>query len=214
VITESKSDGTTIEYIYGNDLLSQSGDVSTLYYLNDALGSTRALANSTGNITDNYTYSPYGALIEHLGTSSNNFMFTGEQFDKEIDSYYLRARYYAPNSARFISRDTYDGRVAEPITLNHYAYGNANPTRFVDPSGYVGIIEVQFSISIQSQFRGLQKNMFSKIMRDIARDLGCDIAVTYVKDLLTEGVGLYLFQTDNGSYGGRTNNFRTRFRYH
>jgi len=152
VITESKSDGTTIEYTYGNDLLSQSGDVSTLYYLNDALGSTRALADSTGNITDNYTYNPYGALIEHLGTSSNNFMFTGEQFDKEIDSYYLRARYYAPNSARFISRDTYDGRVAEPITLNHYAYGNSNPTVFVDPSGKYGI-GVTMSIAINGTLR-------------------------------------------------------------
>ena len=56
VITESKDDGTTIAYTYGNDLLSDG----THSFLTDALGSTRALVDSAGNITDSYAYTPWG----------------------------------------------------------------------------------------------------------------------------------------------------------
>jgi RHS repeat-associated protein len=62
-------------------------------------------------------------------------LFTGEQLDTETDNYFLRARYYSPNSARFISRDTYDGENIDPITLNHYLYAGSNPSMYVDPSG-------------------------------------------------------------------------------
>jgi len=164
VITESKSDGTTIEYTYGNDLLTQNSDVDTLYYLNDALGSTRALANSTGNITDNYTYSPYGALIEHLGISSNTFMFTGEQFDKEIDSYYLRARYYAPNTTRFISRDSYDGTLESPLSQNHYLYTHSNPVMYSDPSGKSTLTSLTSSIYIRGTLQTTTRRTWSKLL--------------------------------------------------
>jgi len=50
VITESKEDGTTIEYTYGNDLLSDGSH----YFLTDALGSTRGLVDSDENLTDSY----------------------------------------------------------------------------------------------------------------------------------------------------------------
>jgi RHS repeat-associated protein len=63
-------------------------------------------------------------------------LFTGEQLDTETDNYFLRARYYSPNSARFISRDTYDGTAGNPISQNHYLYGGANPLTYVDPSGH------------------------------------------------------------------------------
>jgi len=128
-------DGTSIEYTYGNDLLTQNKDAETLLYLTDALGSTRALADSTGSITDNYTYSPYGALLEHLGSSDNSFLFTGEQYGFEEENYYLRARYYSPNSGRFLTRDTYDGTLDSPLSQNHYLYAGSSPSMYVDPSG-------------------------------------------------------------------------------
>jgi len=95
------------------------------------------LADSTGNITDNYIYSPYGALLEHLGSSDNSFLFTGEQYGFEEENYYLRARYYSPNSGRFLTRDSYDGRDYEPATLNHYGYAHGNPVNYTDPSGHM-----------------------------------------------------------------------------
>ena len=52
LITESKDDGTTIEYTYGNDLINQSNSNQTLYYHTDALGSTRGLTDSNATLTD------------------------------------------------------------------------------------------------------------------------------------------------------------------
>ena len=54
-------------YIRGIDLLfeDQSGVLS--YYVSDNLGSTRALTNSAGAVTDTYSYDAYGNLIAGNG---------------------------------------------------------------------------------------------------------------------------------------------------
>ena len=131
VIHESRDNGTEIDYSYGLRLL---GDGSHSF-LTDALGSTRALVDSAGQLTDSYDYSPYGELRKHSGTSDNTFLFTGEQYDPEAELYYLRARYYDPAISRFLSRDTYEGTLTDPLSQNPYLYARGNPTVYVDPSG-------------------------------------------------------------------------------
>jgi len=92
--------------------------------------------------------SPYGELQDHTGDSQNSFLYTGEQYDQETQNYYLRARYYDPSNTRFLTRDTYDGTIAEPITQNHYAYANSNPTKYIDPSGNMSMMEITYSMGI------------------------------------------------------------------
>lgn len=48
----------------------------------------------------------------------------------------LRQRFYDPSIGRFTRRDTYEGRLAEPITLNKYLYTHSNPVNYTDPTGY------------------------------------------------------------------------------
>ena len=55
--------------------------------------------------------------------------------DAVTGQYYLRARFYNPVIARFLSEDTYYGD-----GLNLYAYGHNNPVGYVDPSGHEGLI--------------------------------------------------------------------------
>lgn len=185
MITESKSDGTTIDYTYGNDLLTQTIDAQSFFYLADALGSVKALANQSENLTDNYTYSPYGRLIEHVGTSENAFMFTGEQYGFESENYYLRARYYSPNSGRFINRDTYDGKMVEPITQNHYAYANSSPSMYVDPSGkfgfLVGAMTRISSILSSGGFASANLAFRTGAGKSVIKSIACGISVSYAK---------------------------------
>ena len=150
VITESKDDGTTIAYTYGNDLLSDG----THSFLTDALGSTRGLVDNTETLTDSYDYTPYGELSSHIGTSENSFLFTGEQLDKETGNYYLRARYYSPTTTRFLSRDTYDGKLIDPISQNHYLYAGANPVMYVDPNGHMTMMSMSNAIAITGILAG------------------------------------------------------------
>ena len=49
--------------------------------------------------------------------------------------YYLRARYYDPETGRFLSKDRVPGSADYPAAQHPYAYALNNPCSFVDPSG-------------------------------------------------------------------------------
>ena len=41
-----------------------------------------------------------------------------------------------PSTGTFISMDSYQGSIYDPVTLHKYLYANANPVMYTDPSGY------------------------------------------------------------------------------
>ncbi len=58
----------------------------------------------------------------------NPYAFTGREFDPESGLYYSRARYYDPQTGRFLQ--------ADPVFhLNPYPYVDNNPINFTDPLG-------------------------------------------------------------------------------
>ncbi|NEQ99906.1 MAG: hypothetical protein F6K30_24940 [Cyanothece sp. SIO2G6] len=122
-------------YAQGHDLIAQHRGEDTHFYHADALGSTRILTDSDGAVTDSYMYDAYGKLISSLGDTENSYLYTGEQFDEALDEYYLRARYYDPDSGRFISRDPFEGLLSDPLSLAKYPYVHGNPVNATDPSG-------------------------------------------------------------------------------
>ncbi|MBE9118935.1 RHS repeat-associated core domain-containing protein [Lusitaniella coriacea LEGE 07157] len=137
VLAEYEGDTEVASYTYGLDLIEQERDGNESYYSVDGLGSTRVLTDENGTVTDTYTYDAYGEGVSEVGNTENDYRFAGEQFDGTLGQYYLRQRYYDPNSGRFTRRDTYEGRANEPITLHKYLYANANPVNGIDPSGLV-----------------------------------------------------------------------------
>ena len=50
-------------------------------------------------------------------------------------SQYAKARYYDPFTARFTQADSFLGTIDDPPSLHRFAYANANPTYFTDPTG-------------------------------------------------------------------------------
>ncbi|WP_432776282.1 RHS repeat-associated core domain-containing protein [Brevibacillus gelatini] len=68
---------------------------------------------------------------------SNPYQYSGEMYEEQTGFYYLRARYYDPKVGRFVSEDTYKGRVENPLSLNRYTYVENNPLRYVDPTGHI-----------------------------------------------------------------------------
>ncbi len=99
-------------------MLSQSRNGSDSYYLQDALGSTKALTDATGTLTDSYAYDAYGDIIASSGSTSSAYQYAGEQYDSELGVYYNRARYYDQSIGRFKQMDTWQGKDCTPITLN------------------------------------------------------------------------------------------------
>jgi RHS repeat-associated protein len=107
---------------------TQGATTSTL--LTDALGSTIADTDSTGAITTQYSFEPYGKTTQTGAANANSQQFTGRENDG-TGVYYYRARYYSPTYGRFVTED--------PIGIrggpNGYVYTRANPIRGRDPFG-------------------------------------------------------------------------------
>lgn len=124
-------------YGYGSALISQTvAGAGLSFYGFDGHGSVRHLTDLNGVVTDTYTYDAFGILIGRTGTTDNNYLYCGEQYDPQLGFYYLRARYMNPNSGRFMSMDSFGGNLDEPQSLHKYVYCNNNPVNGIDPSGY------------------------------------------------------------------------------
>jgi len=138
VLEESGADGN-IAYTYGLRLVSESSTHFDYFYHYDGLGSVIGLSDDWGRPSAAYLYDPWGnALLtipDAVGTK-NKFRFTDEALDPGTDFYYLRARYYDPSTARFMTRDGFSGLVTRPLSLNRFAYGLNQPTNVSDPSGF------------------------------------------------------------------------------
>ena len=101
----------------------------------DGHGSVRYLTDITGAITDVYDFDAFGLTINQTGTTSNNYLYAGEQYDHDLGLYFLRARYLDVNRGRFWSQDEYEGRGVDPASLHKYLYGANDPINNIDPSG-------------------------------------------------------------------------------
>jgi RHS repeat-associated protein len=143
VLEEYTPDGAIIvSYVYGLDLISQERGGIRSYYHIDALGSTRALTDAVGVITDRYSYIAFGRTIKAMGATENAYLFAGEQRDSILGADYLRARYLDPNLGRFINRDPFAGIIQVPISLHPYVYAGGNPVINTDPSGQFTLTEL------------------------------------------------------------------------
>jgi RHS repeat-associated protein len=137
-------------YVRGLDLLFQDRGAARSFYVKDGSGSTRALTNASGAVTDIYTYDGFGDLISRTGSTVNNYLFTGQWWDGSLGLYNLRARDYAPMTGRFLSRDMFQAVLLMPLTLNRFTYANNDPVNLTDPSGLIaGISPYEVEAQIQ-----------------------------------------------------------------
>lgn len=134
VLMETDVAGNVLNYyVYADDLLlyriGSNGFVH--YYVYDFRGSTVALVDADGEVTNRYAYDEYGKVVyQQDSTDSNPFLFCGAYGGmSEGDFYYMRARFYDPSTGRFLTEDP------EFWDVNLYDYCSGNPINGIDPDG-------------------------------------------------------------------------------
>ena len=146
-IEERNASGqVTKHYVWGNgidELLRldiYNGTSSTPYYIHtDAIGSTTAITDGSGNLVERVTYNVYGAptFTNALGqtlkksTIRNTALFQGREYDYDLALYNYRARYFDPTMGRFLQTDP----LGYQDSMNLYQGMNMNPLNFTDPMG-------------------------------------------------------------------------------
>jgi RHS repeat-associated protein len=125
------------------DVLDYDGDQNTSettrsFYHLGALGSVMEITDMNEAEVVSYRYDPYGAVTITVGGTpqssdplGNPWTYTGRFHDEETGLHYYRARYYSPETGRFLARDP----LGYDAGTNLYAYVDSDPLRYRDPSG-------------------------------------------------------------------------------
>lgn len=75
-------------------MFTRADSAGTFTQLKDALGSTIALVDASGNIVASYSYDPFGNTIVSGAANANEFQYTGRE-NEGNGLYYYRARFYS-----------------------------------------------------------------------------------------------------------------------
>ena len=113
-----------------------------LYYIhNDDLGTPKLMTDINGTSVWEAYATPFGDASVNEDVDGDgvkvvmNIRQPGQYFDWESGFYYNYFRYYDPGTGRYVTSD--------PIGLaggvNTYFYANANPLKYIDPTGEVGV---------------------------------------------------------------------------
>ena len=129
---EKTADVSRLRTLGIDEALGRTDANSTLTYtyLTDALGSTIALADSSGSLPTTYTYAPFRETAVSGLPSASPVQFTGRENDG-TGLYYYRARYYDPVRSRFIGEDP----IGFEGGINAYRYVLDSPIGLTDPLG-------------------------------------------------------------------------------
>ena len=169
-VVGERLNGEYVSYLRGANLISRTSGDETDFYLFNAHGDVTGLADSTGVSTRAYDYDAFGVEKDPDPLDENPFRYCGEYFDRETETYYLRARYYDPTIGRFTQQDTHwttansiygdnpqkineredklglkTYSYAPQITAvmqsgNLYVYGVNSPIAYVDPDGMLAYL--------------------------------------------------------------------------
>ena len=106
--------------------------------------------DSESNVELNIEYDAWGkpifeesslgaAFVKAMIMAAVNVGYRGYFYDFETGLYYLRSRYYDPETGRFINADDTDylGYDDTPLSTNLFAYCENNPVKYKDEKGYV-----------------------------------------------------------------------------
>ncbi|MBI3933034.1 MAG: VCBS repeat-containing protein [Acidobacteria bacterium] len=131
--------GSTIDkyYYFGPSRVARRFGGAVLYYHGDHIGTSHIMSDATGSVASHKVFSAYGRKLEDVTARglSDPFGLAGQRLDAS-GLYHMGIRYADPRLGQFVTPDpTAAPRLADPQSLNRYAYARNNPVRITDPTG-------------------------------------------------------------------------------
>jgi RHS repeat-associated protein len=120
-------------YLHGpsGEVFEQVSNGGTADYLvQDQIGSTRVLTDSSGEVAGTLNFDAVGSVLSRTGVVSTPIEFAGGYTDQSTGLVYLIHRYYDPVVSQLSSVDPMLASTNQP-----YEYANDNPVRSTDPLG-------------------------------------------------------------------------------
>ena len=133
-------------YTYGNQRInSESYNNLSGIYAYDGRGSVSAVIGSYGDFRASYWYDGLGNVKSQIhgygafGKGKKYYGYNAESYNPVTGNQNLRARQVNIRRQRFLTEDTYLGTFTLTLSLNRYIYGNDNPLKYKDPSGFISV---------------------------------------------------------------------------
>jgi RHS repeat-associated protein len=138
-----------------------SADLKESYYTTNPHADVEAVTDKDGDTTSTYRYTAYGQT-EQGGTTGidkdtaqddsttdahNPWRYSSKRWDQATHTYDMGFRDYSPALNQFLSRDMYNGALADfalgsdPWNSNRYGFSGANPIGHIELDGHVNRME-------------------------------------------------------------------------
>lgn len=124
-------------------------------YVHNLQGDIVGLLDSNGTLVVEYRYDAWGRKLSTTGSLAatlgkhNPFRYRGYVYDEETELYYLRSRYYNPETERFLNVDKFGGTKGKLISHNAFAYCNNAPVENKDSNGqWMGLAILVIGVSL------------------------------------------------------------------
>ena len=174
------------------------GDI--YYYVTNLQGDVIAILDKNGNCVVEYTYDAWGKVLSVAGSmantlgSHNPLRYRGYYYDRESGFYYLKSRYYDPNTGKFLNADSVSMLISGEKA---YTYCENNPVNFTDFEG--------------NSVRYANSRGFVRLAKNELINLNCWIDTILLAGLSPDQSTLsqlaYLYHTQNGSKLGEKYKF-------
>ena len=117
------------------------------FYVKNIQGDVLKIVNPSGQTVVSFTYDAWGNFTLTPNSESdrteitfaaafNPIFYRGYIFDYETGLYYLKSRYYNPETGRFVNEDAYCDTQTSIISTNMFAYCANSPVSQIDPDGF------------------------------------------------------------------------------
>jgi RHS repeat-associated protein len=171
VLTEQVGGQVTTSYQHSlaGQLLSQTKHDTTgtgvdedSFYAYNPHGDVAAITNEAGDTRATYGYTAYGSDDQSLFTGVdkpdpgdpttqqpyNVHRYAGQRWDPGTGTYDMGFRDYSPGLNRFLTRDMYNGALADlhlgtnPWTMSRYTFAGGNPTTLIEHDGHLAVRDI------------------------------------------------------------------------